>query len=183
MFSKSLLNTVHASMASLGDIGRMVINVAGGALLGVSVGHLGNMLIPGFSITEEAASHAVLGTSGALLLGKAALNAFSRIVVEVSITAASSEMFMSAVRGNDPTNGGVALISLLMSDPKLQHDFRVLNSIIMAMMHNGSSLQEIEGLFASEESKVADMLKTAMAKGASTIEDKATDLLKSRLGL
>ena len=170
-------------MTSISDIGRMVINVAGGALLGVSVGHLGSMFIPSFGIAEEAASHAMLGTSGVLVLGKAAINAFSRIVIEVSITAASSELFMSAVRGNDPTNGGVALISLIMSDPKLQHDFRVLNSIIMAMMHNGTSLQDIEGMFAAQESKVGNILKTAVAKGAAAAETKAENMVKSKLGL
>lgn len=157
---------------SMGDIGRMVINVAGGALLGVSVGHLGSMFIPSIDITKQAAQHAVLGTSGAALLGKAALNAFGRIVVEVGIVAAGSEFFMNAVRGNDPTNGGVALIALVMSDPRLQHDFRVLNTVIHAMMHNGLSQKEIEGLFSSEENKIADYLKKAVSTTTDAVEKK-----------
>lgn len=151
---------------SIRDLGQVATHIAGSALLGVTVGHLGNMFMPSFDISPKSLQGTDLNASNAMVLAKAAVNAFSRLIVEVGVLATGSELFLDGVRDVDPTNGGAAIISLMMSDPKLRHDFRVLNSIIHAMIGNGIGLKTIEKLFEAEEMKIAESMTARLGLAA-----------------
>ena len=141
-----------------------LLNLAGGALLGIGVGHLGYMTIPSLSLDDDVVQSAKINIKGGMLLMKAATNVFSRLLVEVATVAAASNMLMSQLEGRDPTNGGVALISLVMSDPKMMHDFRVLNSLIHVMLTNGIALADFEQLLKDKEDKLVDIAKSVITK-------------------
>lgn len=153
----------------LNSIPRMVLGLTGSALLGLGVGHFGNMFIPGFSLEDEVVESATVGISGASLLGKALVNCLSRLIVEITVVAQGSQLLMRELEGSDPTNGAAALMTMIMSDPKLQHDFRVLNSLVHLMMTKGLSLDKIEEFFKQKEdaimSKVSDFISSNLPGG------------------
>lgn len=163
----------------LNQIPRMILNLAGSSLLGVGVGHLGNMFMPALSLDDEVVKSAQVGIKGGVLLLKAMVNAFSRLIVEVTMVAQGSQLLMSQLEGSDPTNGGVALITLIMSDPKLQHDFRVLNTLIHIMVGNGLALTDLEELLKAQEDKFSDIIKNAAGMWADKLLPGASDIINS----
>lgn len=140
----------------LNSIPRMILSLTGSALLGVGVGHLGSMVLPGFNLEDDAVSSVTGGLNGATMLGKALINSLSRLITEITVLAQGSQLLMKELEGSDPTNGGVALITLILSDPKLQHDFRLLNSLIHLMLTKGLSLDKIESYLKAKEDVIMD---------------------------
>lgn len=166
------IHTEHVTTMDLNDIPRMLINIAGSAMIGVGVGHLGFMALPKFDIKNETLKDVSLGTSGVKVLAMAAVNAATRLSAEVLTAYSASEFLLRFTQGADPTNGGIVLMTMMMSDPLLKHDFMVLNQCIHALMGNGINIKELTGLLEDEASKLGDTLTTMTENAVDNVTNK-----------
>ena len=113
-----------------------LLNVAGGCLLGVGIGHAASMYWPVKPIEPADAS----SNSPATLLAKQGLKVVSRVAAEAYALGLATQYILPDPNGADPTNGAAALMLMFISDSALCRDVRGLNEVMHAMMTGGTTL-------------------------------------------
>ena len=113
-----------------------LLNVAGGCLLGVGIGHAASMYWPIQPIQPGDAKD----NSPATLLAKQGLKVVARVAAEAYALGLATQYILPDPNGADPTNGAAALMLMFISDSGLCRDVRGLNEVMHAMMTRGEVL-------------------------------------------
>lgn len=160
------------------DLAGFALNLAGGAMLGIAVGHAGMMLIPNFGATP-----ADVKASPATAVGKQVLETLFRLGVDIFALAKLSEFVLPAPGNNDPTNGAMAFFIMLHSDKILMSDISKLNSMVHTLLMNAESgffsAKEVTDKLKDEEDKITKEVSDYLKSNAQEYADKAKAFAKS----
>lgn len=138
----------------MNEIKAFLLNLAGGSLLGIGIGHATRMYFPAISILDNPRS--LDNTSPSTAVAKQALVVMARLGAQVFALGTASQYVLPDPQGADPSNGVAALALMLASDPQLWYEVRLLNDMIHAGLMGSSDLPTYEANYTLLNQMIRD---------------------------